>query len=378
MDRSIKPRWPYDLPTLKWLYPISDTSDIVALPGDHEQLEPATSFPFDKLPPELRLHVFHFAMPQYGLRPTPQPGEDYDDSDSACHDYATKVYKESMTPIRLLSINRLLSSEAAEVLYKEVLFRIDIEPNQIRFLHGSMGTKAFPSHCSLTRLSAFNHMEHFYLNIKMWKGSLISQHYSPSTNERFQENLRTIADALFTNEHIKSLRVAVPCYCARMDGENSPQRVCDDTNRILEPLKRLRVLRPVEIVMSESCRTPESRVQCTKTHWIRMKQDLEASFAKLEAAPLSDMEAAWKNLKALPRPFDSLFPREYDFSYYFQNVLTSLFWGNEESFDECAETLRRTIEQKWNALRPRQEREKTLMRTEQQLKFWRQAFESKA
>lgn len=115
-------RWPFDLATFKRLYPISEPLRVLA-----------KTFPFERLPPEIRLHILRFAMPQHGLRPTPK--RDFDILIPACHKYATKVYQEDMIPVSLLLLNKSISSEVAEVLYKEVLLRIDMTPAYVRFLN---------------------------------------------------------------------------------------------------------------------------------------------------------------------------------------------------------------------------------------------------
>ncbi|KAL8684515.1 MAG: hypothetical protein Q9218_008257 [Villophora microphyllina] len=90
MANTLRLHWPYDLPTLKTLHPIPDTSNAATLENDAEPTiahsTPAAYFPWDKLPTEIRLEILQLTMPEHGLRPIPHAAGDLDTSDSHASD----------------------------------------------------------------------------------------------------------------------------------------------------------------------------------------------------------------------------------------------------------------------------------------------------
>lgn len=160
------------LQTLKQVYPLSHTAIHL------QQSIPATSFPFEKLPPELRLKVLRFAMPQHGLRPLPLPS-DFDEHDPTCLEYVGALRREQSTPLNLFWVNRWISTEVLKILHGEAVFRIDIDPSGIRFLGRKVGEPhKFRSHTFLGDLAPFN-MRNYELFISMDRAQYLVAKVSP-------------------------------------------------------------------------------------------------------------------------------------------------------------------------------------------------------
>ncbi|KAI4194893.1 MAG: hypothetical protein LQ350_007512 [Teloschistes chrysophthalmus] len=203
---DVEPQRPFELPALKSLWPTSDSEKC-------PPPELPTTFPIQRLPTEIRLHIIRVAMPQCGLRPTPRPEEDFSPSDSACQAYAASVLQEDTTPLRLLTLNKAIFAEAAEIFYKGTTLHIDITAQQVRFLNTTLEMRRFPSHQTLTELSLFTRMQHYHLDIRFMKISKNTSHYIPNVTTTIKESIRLIADALSQNPNIKTHTVAVPYYC---------------------------------------------------------------------------------------------------------------------------------------------------------------------
>ncbi|KAL8923912.1 MAG: hypothetical protein Q9208_004349 [Pyrenodesmia sp. 3 TL-2023] len=207
----------YDLATLKQDYPISEAV------LKEQQAPVKANFPFDRLPPELQLHVIRFAMPDYGLRPLPLPGLDFPKEDTSLTEYAETLCREQHAPQALFRASKWLSSEAVKIFYNEVKLRIDADPSGFRFMEEAIGNPAaFHSHLILKGFPPFRRQRNMELYIRLdgnthfrfWEEPALC-HYS------LKEWLRLIADALSINPRIDSLVVYLPCGCTLSQAEAS-------------------------------------------------------------------------------------------------------------------------------------------------------------
>ncbi|KAL8637062.1 MAG: hypothetical protein Q9228_005625 [Teloschistes exilis] len=235
MDWAQRLRWPYGLRTLQTLYPIPDSfkkstpkERAILQEGSNEQLStPDTRCHWNMLPTEIRAQILKLLMPEHGLRPIPQAGEDLDASDShvsdfdtsdpRCCDHVMKLREADTIPLNLFQVGKQIYSEALEIFQKKGALQIVIEPDKIRFLNYVLDlTEQTPSHLAFPLPSIFCGMRHYDLQFKFTRGGLGDGRHSwtyRGAREIFKERARMVADALSTNENIESLTVAVPCHC---------------------------------------------------------------------------------------------------------------------------------------------------------------------
>ncbi|KAL9599552.1 MAG: hypothetical protein Q9219_003796 [cf. Caloplaca sp. 3 TL-2023] len=294
---------------LRWLrqaFPLPQTA--ATMPDE----KPATTFPFDKLPPELQLMIIRHAMPQHGLRPLPDPLRASIHDSSAYVRHVEGTRHERRTVRNMLYVNRWMSSEALKLLYKEVLFRIDIEPESVRFL-GQEITKEqrFRHYPILEDYVPFKYMRHFEFRISFEPGQYVdSLGHIDAFQFAVKEWLRMICDAMSGNRHIQELKVIIPGLCvltdddalAAIDLRSSPSWCAPQIIDMLEPLKRLRVR-----TWTLSIPHYDAWLQRPSFHgrkplcesWMRT---LLKSLGPLQGEPLSQDEATWKQLKRLYLP----------------------------------------------------------------------------
>ncbi|KAL9579672.1 MAG: hypothetical protein Q9203_006595 [Teloschistes exilis] len=289
-------------------------------------------------------------MRQPGLRPTPQPEEDFEDSDSACHEYAAKVLREDTTPIRLLTLNK----KRPRCSTKKPTLHIDITPEYVRFLNAKIEMRRFPSHQSLTELALFTRMQHYHLDIKIMKLRRKPERFILNATETIKESIRLVADALSHNNTIKTLTVAVPYYCVPNIYYGSGW-VTSDIYKLLNPLTRLRLDSPIRIVSSDEI-GPAANYSNKPRKCFNPVIYIEGNLTlpqNLDGQPLSERESRWRDLKMIPRPpgtlIDQIFPESVGIWRGFHKVRVLVggkdSWGK---FDEAAEKLRISIEKLWD------------------------------
>ncbi|KAL9576307.1 MAG: hypothetical protein Q9212_007211 [Teloschistes hypoglaucus] len=307
-------------------------------------------------------------MPQHGLRPTPEPKKGFDTLIPACHWYAKK--QEDITLLSLLLLNKAISSEVADVLYKEVPLRIDIIPDHVRFLNSDVHMWSFPSHQPLTKIPAITRMRHYHLDIKLTKGTALAPNSLSYLSQNIKECIRFITDALSYNNTIKTLTVALPCYCAAINYQGYSWTV-KGVRDMLEPLSRLHLASPIRILPSE--KTWPNPDTCSNPSCERMKETAELSLPhSLDRIPLTEMETKWRDLKTMPRPRSTLdgclFPSPDYFRHDFSMVRNALESGDRMKFERCMEQVVSHIDRSWNlmeAREAREAREKTERETEE-------------
>ncbi|KAI4194891.1 MAG: hypothetical protein LQ350_007510 [Teloschistes chrysophthalmus] len=317
--------WPHDLPTLQKLYPIPYSFKGFTLKEDAMLQEasigqpstPDTCCHWNKLPAEIRVQILKLLMPEHGRRPIPQAAGDLDVSDNIpqftpsaeCYDYVRKLHEADTTHISLFSVSRQMCFEALEIFQKKGPLQIVIEPNKIRFLKQVLDlTDQTPSHLAFPLLSVLGGMHHYDLQFKFTRGGLgVSS--GPLTyreaRTKFRERARMVADALSTNNEIKSLTIAVPCHCYLCyPGDFGPVMSYEETNdstlQFLEPFQRLSVEGPIKNIPNQGINTPETRVKCSLSVCQRMSELIDSQM-NFQGAGLTERELEWRRIKLLPR-----------------------------------------------------------------------------
>lgn len=206
-------------------------------------------------------------------------------------------------------------------------------------------------------------MRHYHLDIKLTKGTTLDPNSVPFLSQNIKECVRFIADALSHNNTIKTLTIALPCYCAPIKYRGRSWTV-QQVRDMLEPLSRLRLASPIRILPSE--KTWLSPETCSNSPSCeRMKGNGEISIPhSLDGTPLTEMETVWRDLKTIRRPHSTLtgllFPGPDFFSHDFLLVRNALESGDRTTFDRRIEELVRDIERSWNLMEAWEERQKTV------------------
>ncbi|KAI4194892.1 MAG: hypothetical protein LQ350_007511 [Teloschistes chrysophthalmus] len=208
--------------------------------------EKTTSFPFEKLPEELRLRVLEFTLPEHGFRPLPA------EWDTPHQGYINDVRQSDFATENLILANKWISAEMRNLIRKRATQYIILTCARVRFLDQRLVlADTFHSHLTFARLPFFREMQHYYLDLGLGKRYAIYLTYEMERYRlAFKEHLRTIADALSMNEDIRSLTIAVPCHCnIDISDNSSPVELTGSTiSDFLAPLKRIRVRDPVQLI----------------------------------------------------------------------------------------------------------------------------------
>ncbi|KAL8637063.1 MAG: hypothetical protein Q9228_005626 [Teloschistes exilis] len=284
---------PYALNILRWLYPLAvpNQPTYTLRDGQDPAGEDATAtFPFEKLPEELRLRVLEFTLPENGYRPLPA------EWDTPHQDYIDYVRKSDFVTENLMLANKWISTEMRNLIRKRATQYIIFTCAKVRFLDQKLVlADTFHSHLTYARLPFFREMQHYYLDLDLGKIQSIRQIYNRRRFQlSFQEHVPTLADAL-------SLTIAIPCRCHVENSEASVpvDPTCTKISTFLAPLKRIRVRDPVQFIAYTGVGRRESRVQCQRFKCLRLAQTMMAELGQLRGERLIEAEEKWKWRKTL-------------------------------------------------------------------------------
>ncbi|KAL8832489.1 MAG: hypothetical protein Q9170_004860 [Blastenia crenularia] len=261
-----------------------------------QQPVPASSFPFEKLPAELRLNVLRYAMPRHGLRPLPLPS-DFDNEQLACVEYVAALRQEQSTPLNLLRVGRQIASEARTIIDEEVVLRIDVGPTGILLLGTEIGnlhrlrSRTFPEVFTLLKS-----MRNYEIFVSIHQDQF--REVAADPRGRFsaccfktKEWLRVLCDTISTNEQIETLVVNIPGVCTlrQLIVLNDDPR--PEISSMITPLARLRVKKSITFTPHYDSFHKELRNRCSRfgdpecykmaeTTWKRLKYKDKAQTEK--------------------------------------------------------------------------------------------------
>ncbi|KAI4088493.1 MAG: hypothetical protein L6R37_008193 [Teloschistes peruensis] len=272
-----------------------------------------SAFPFHKLPQELRLQILHYALPQNGLTHPSSRTEDFH-WDIAGGDRVKIDGSMDSALQSLLLTDKWTYTNSWDLLRRSTAQYITLDTIRIRFLNQNLfiGNR-YPSHLTFTRMPFFRYIQHYHLDMSPDCPPLNTLDLDATQKRWFlKETVRTLADALSTNEDIKSLTVTIPCRCwikinqsvlyhSRRNGrELANMWTC------LSPLKRLQVRDPMKITAYSVIDGRGTGVSCTHPKCQLLVQKATTEFGHLRGEPLSEGEETWKRLETLPRPHISI------------------------------------------------------------------------
>lgn len=266
-------------------------------------------FPLAKLPPEVRLMVFRFAMPDDRARPLHSQESDWNDKYDCTHydDYITVPERAKAIPTGLFRANKSISAEALSLFHNEFYFRMEVTPFGIHSRgHCTGHLENFDNHVELAKWRPFVNHRNYHLNIKSnavrWaseRGDVFRDpHNFKNSSERIKECLRLISDELSTRNIAQNLTLTAPCRCALKAARLVP---ADDAvvRDLLAPLRRIRVPNPVKITLHHDVDGCGIQHPCAKKACRALAGMLEESISALDGETLNHQEATWKELKAL-------------------------------------------------------------------------------
>ncbi|KAL8963118.1 MAG: hypothetical protein Q9193_000572 [Seirophora villosa] len=282
------------------------------------------SFPFEKLPPEIRAMIVRFSLPDDRARPLHFREENWKKQHDCPFDSNFGIPQEGeapaeIMPVSLFRVNKALSAEAIRVFHNETYFRIDVDPFEIH-TRGAVARRleSFTNHAVLAEWTPFKCMRNYHLNIKP-SSSAVVQYLDPiamnifespcpyeDSTERIREWLRLVADELVSRGIIRNLTITAPCHCALKAAGQVPRDV-STVDDLLAPLKRIRVPGSVSISFHhDKWKKQGDRNPCSKPGCLSLAQRVQASIGRLEGEPLSEREAAWKEVKSFKHHNDGM------------------------------------------------------------------------
>lgn len=279
----------------------------------------ASSFPFERLPTELKLIIVHFAMPPHGLRPQstlcPLRGtctlSDKLQSTTDREFWYNKHERWGL-PTGLFYTNKWLSSTALAITYQHLPFYINIYPWGIMYHPQTLLFRHhFRSHISFQQLPQFRFLRNHRLNIMYdagWYDDYRDKHqedrdlYLTAICKIFKEQIRFVSDSLSANDNLESLSISVPCLCC-LAGKGEMEAYSQTLN-FLMPLQRLRVAKPIvlEAVRDNGFDGLEGDVWlnlCSEPECQHLAEIVQASLHHLEGEQISEEEETWKRIKAM-------------------------------------------------------------------------------
>lgn len=261
--------------------------------------------------------IFRFAMPDDRTRPLhledPTWDEDSDidyetDSTSSIDDRMKPPKPAEAIPTQLFTANKSISAESLEAFRNEFYFRMDISPFAIRARHHLTDflyeeRLLVTEWDVLTRWRPFEKMRNYHLNIKS-----NAMRYDPYGDKdpseykdgarRIKEWLRMICDELCAKDVIRNLTITAPCICAARKAKLVPK----DESQIFDlfaPLQRLRLVNAVTLSLHNDKLDRGSKYPCRRKRCRSLADRIRANIGQLEGEPLSEQEAAWKEIKAI-------------------------------------------------------------------------------
>ncbi|KAL8885691.1 MAG: hypothetical protein Q9215_006487 [Flavoplaca cf. flavocitrina] len=360
----------------------------------------STSFPLEKLPPELQRMVFQAALPPHCLRPKPfEIGSRQADrlrvykwdanqnefrrlnEDDVFFTYLLELELEKeygytvdlMSPLNLLRVSKTVAATARSICYDDVPMVINIALGYLQFLQTDiLDEEEFPTYKDFAHIEHFKALRHFQLDFNWYDRWWNSEFQKPRSENDIgwwrqpKEWLRTVRDLLAANSRIEKLSVRLPCFCSLETAELVAQAEIAMTD-LLEPLKQLRVRDSVHFIWQ---RTPDDESQtlspgankmkashhCTTGMGEDMVQFLEKSLSRLNGEELSPQEQTWKNIKAVPRIPDEdggkITLEHSSLLWSLHEELPYMHYGlggeEEPNFDDQAEGVEEDLWKQWN------------------------------
>ncbi|KAL8660768.1 MAG: hypothetical protein Q9202_006235 [Teloschistes flavicans] len=317
-------------------------------------MEKESSFPFEKLPPEIRSMILRLMMPDD--RTLSLHSREYDWGDG-CGGYymeadilGPSMEEEDPRPARipraLFRVSKSISAEASRIFRTETYFRFDLTAFGIHCRDGKTEPlDAFTHHAIVAEWKAFKYMQKYHLNIKSSSARkprdhlAVKKHRDPhdyeSGAEEIKEYLRLVCDELAKHTGIRDLIVTAPCICAHWAADMIPKDESTMIN-LFAPLKRISLATPVQFSLHNDRRLKQgTKSPCRKPACVSLAHRIRVSIGKLEGAALSEHEATWKEVKTL----------------YHQNIENRKRGGRKEGYKyECSSLEDIGISDVWTCL----------------------------
>ena len=263
-------------------------------------------FPFEKLPPEIRLMVYHMMMPDDRTQPLHEQESDWNDEydTTFAGDYYVEPKQSEVVPTSLFRMNKMISAETLALFRNEYSFRMDITPFGIHARGHCTKEDGGYHYSHLKQLSSwrpFDNHRNFHLNLR--SDAVRWAQYSNQDPLSYREGhynvkewLRLVCDELSIRPPIQNLSITAPCRCALAN------RLPKDKTLILDlftPLKRICVLNQVSLSLHYDRKSRGIQYPCARAACGKLRSKIQVSLGRLEGEPLDAHESTWKELKDL-------------------------------------------------------------------------------
>ncbi|KAL8673297.1 MAG: hypothetical protein Q9224_007531 [Gallowayella concinna] len=316
----------------------------------------AVGFPFEKLPVELQLRVLSFSMPQHGLRSEGFTLQRWDPRyEPRRKAWVRKLREEDIVPTNIFQANKSIAARALDVFNRELYMHIDVYPDYTSCRSEYEPSVLFPTQVSAKRLQHLKAMRMYQINVRiddMWyyESGELRPHEDMYSWQRcmLKESLRLISDPLSSNKNLQRLTVTIPCLCVLKEAGPVTQARSHIVD-LLRPLKRLRVVKPVQLIPVCGCDSLMDLEICNRPDCLHFAHCVGTELGQLKGEALSFREETWKRIKAaagLIEPYRRVEEEKAP------HALVHTFWskldqGNREEFDTLTcvteEGLRREL-----------------------------------
>ena len=183
------------------------------------------SFPFLRLPLEIRRHLYRLVLP--GQDVSLQSGQ-----------WANMRRHDANEYMNLLVANKQILEEAQDVLYGTNSFTMIIGPRDIWRL-GSFSTELYPF---MRQIFPLRHTKHWQLHLQT------EDYYDEIKDLVLKEILLIAATVLSKIPKLLTLKISIPCLCDGYGSWHDPEDVHDNFVNILSPLNHLRFIGDVQLI----------------------------------------------------------------------------------------------------------------------------------
>ncbi|KAL8826679.1 MAG: hypothetical protein Q9170_007309 [Blastenia crenularia] len=327
-------------------------------------------FLLEKLPPEIRRLIFGLLMPDDRHRPLNPPVGSYTGTYACCNGKDVVETYQALTraktiPTNLLTVNKLLSTEALRLLHNEFPFRIDVCSIGIFSRYGQIRhVETWDKHVVLAQWQPFRYMRNYCLNIRLNAFRISLRPASPLNDradyvkeppnfqvgsERIKEWLRLICDEISSRNIIRSLTITAPCECALRKANFLPKvraRFFDP----FTPLKRIEFAGRIRISLHDDVYGEGFEYPCEKPGCIRLERRLQADVGRLYGEELSEQEMTWKDIKAKVHRANTIHATRQEWLVR-PDISLDEVWrclnghiGEGQSFDEAVKSVHALVE----------------------------------
>ena len=304
------------------------------------------SFPFEKLPTELRLMILRFIILPHGLRAFASPLSNDDPAYEPARRARLKhLREEDVVPTGVFRTTKWISAMALHIFDKEFCVHFNILATTIN-CRWEEYRGPFSSQISARQSQLLSRTNNYQLNLGGWL-ALFEYEMDPRvqagttvSSRLLKESLRQICDALAKNRDLRRLVVTMPCLCTVTNGQSWTSQVLSGTLDYLSPLQRLRLVESVRLLPTPGFQSNSDIQICRQPACSHFVDCVRAQMGCPRGEELTDRERKWKKIKAI----GNLAPESTPARHLLVECWEHLDEGSPEEFNAYTEDVMRLLE----------------------------------